>query len=218
LTDTLLWGRDPTGVWGFKMRFHINLAIRALVGALALTTLACGKKGKAENAKLKINPTKPIVITGDIKIGGADGTTVTGPWYKFTVKMENGTDETITIVSVIAEATGSDGGTFKTVENTFDPSMGDYSTEFYECFYRSFGEFKPKKEAPNDPDSLHFPSTDNNNTNCRSGTVTFYSSGNPKSEISKNYRYNGKLKIIGWFGTYDDPTDRFEKTVYFSTQ
>jgi hypothetical protein len=46
--------------------------------------------------------------------------------------------------------------------------------------------------------------------------VVFYLGGNPTDVQS--YNYSVKLKPVGWFGEYDQPTDRFEKTLTFHTQ
>ncbi len=200
-----------------KLRSVIALGLTSAM----VFTLGCSGKTKSDGASIEINPERPIVIGASIKIG-SDETEIVGPWFKFTVPFDNQTDEIITVVSVQTEVTGtSENGRFETVDGTYDPSTNNYSTDFIECNYRHYGEFAPKNRATGSPttdDLLHLASGGGNPTGCATGTVTFYAQGNPDPGTGGSYNFSGKLKVVGWFGTYENPTDRFEKTVYFSTQ
>lgn len=191
------------------------------LASVALTILGCGKKSKSDGAKITVNPKSPIVITGNIKIGRPGSElSIDGPWFKFTVKMDNQTEEEITVVAMMAKVTGSNqAGVFETNEVTIDPSSDDYSTDLLLCVYRHFGTFPPKNLENTDEsdNSLYLPST-LNPAACIDGTKTFYIGGNPNPGVNGSYHYTGKMTLLGWFGTYDDPTDRFEKDVYFVTQ
>lgn len=204
------------------MNQHIKNSVRLLVISVAALGLACGKKKmRSDDAIMEINPERPIVITGSITIGPPDsGIVIKGPWFKFTVSMDNQTDDKITVVSLTSKVSGIDSsGMIQTSENTFDPSSNNYSTLTYNCVYRSYGTFDKNNTAVGSStldDSL-FLSNENNPSGCTYGGVTFYAPDNPTS-LTGNYSYHGQLKVLGWFGTYDDPTDRFEKTINFTTQ
>jgi hypothetical protein len=203
------------------MNQHFKYSVRLLVILFAAFGVACGKKKmRSDDALMEINPERPIVITGSITIGPPDsGIVIKGPWFKFTVSMDNQTDEMITIVSVTSKVSGMDeSGSFKDTETTFDPSSNNYSTLNYNCVYHSYGSFVVNNsKIPSTLDDSLFLSNENNPAGCSYGTITFYAPDNPSSNTGA-YTYHGKFKILGWFGTYDDPTDRFEKVINFTTQ
>jgi len=112
------------------------------------------------------------------------------------------------------EITGVDAsGAFTTVKTTYDPSQSNYSTETLICSYSTFGSWIPDEKKP-----IISVSGDPACDAPAGSAVTLYSSGNPDPGLSQNFHYQGKLKLVGWFGTYTEATDRFEKTVYFTTQ
>jgi hypothetical protein len=198
-----------------SMRSIIKYFTMTMLLAMAMGTLSCGKKTKSDGARITLNPKRPVVITGKFSFDNNGSIVeVIGPWFKYNINVENKTDEEFVIVSAQLEITGVDGyGGFSTVKTTFDPSQSNFSTETLVCAYSTFGTWLPDEEKPvlstSATPACNFPA----------GTaVTFFASGNPDPGTSQNFHYQGKLKLVGWFGTYTDATDRFEKTIYFTTQ
>src|SRR5262249_47584877 len=48
--------------------------------------------------------------------------------------------------------------------------------------------------------------------------VKVYIGNNPNSANLASYAYSVQLEPEGWFGTYNNPSDRFDKMIYFTTQ
>lgn len=200
------------------MSSYIKYFTMMTLVALAMGTLSCGKKTKSDGAVVTVNPKKPVVITGKFTFSNHGNTVeVAGPWFRYSVNVENNTDDTFVIVSMVLEVSGvGSSGTFTTTTMTFDPAQENFTLlDGTQCNFLTFG-FWDKNQS--------------NGLKARNGIVgcdppaavdqpdTFYSSGNPNSGDSSSIHYQAKIKLIGWFGTYAEATERFEKTIHFSTQ
>jgi hypothetical protein len=196
---------------GVHPMYVMKGSLRAsLVLLLALSQLSCsGKKSKSFNAVATVIPPVPIVFTVDTK--DSAGRTVTAPWYEFHINVENKTGDTFTIVAIKIETTGLDAtGTFSTVKAQGVPSDYDYSLQNLSCSYGSFGTWAPGDNLP-----LSLTGTGG----CQSGIAGFQIGGNPNpGGANPILHYTVKVEILGWFGTFNEATDRFDRTIYFTTQ
>jgi hypothetical protein len=179
--------------------------------ALFLASLAqCAKKkSKSDGAEFGILPEKPIVILGDTK--DSSGNDIKGPWFNFRVNMMNGTEDIVTIVALVLEVYAQDSsGQIVKADVAFTPAAFDFTlSEDKECKFSTFGTWTVGEKKGfllenSDPTCTRIP--------------VFYIGNNPSGISGKNYRYRVKVKPMGWFGTYDDPTDRFDKSFSFYTQ
>src|ERR1044072_706218 len=61
-------------------------------------TSSCGQAGKASQIEITVLPKEPPVITGNFKL--PNDQIVTQPWFRFTVKVCNNSDEALTIIGL----------------------------------------------------------------------------------------------------------------------
>ena len=192
------------------MRIGIQ-AYYILVGSLtAIALTSCGgEKGKSQGATLGINPQKPIVITADATLQGDKK--VAGPWFQFSMSMTNGTAEKITIVALTADVyTQNSSGQSEKKTVAFTPGEFDYKIgSSTECKFTSFGTW-----AAGETKGLLL---DNGNADCNARPI-FVVSGLNTGPNGTNFRYRVTAKPLGWFGTIDAATDRFDRSVTFFTQ
>jgi hypothetical protein len=194
-----------------------------MMGILFITALSScgGDEGKSGKVKLSIIPEKPIVITAD-SVDDNDNI-IKAPWFSFRASMNNTSTDTVTVVALEVEVTGTDeNGSTVSGKVAFTPSQfntsiekpdGSGATVTVDCKYTYFAQLAAGTTASDlklygaDPDCGDPP------------VPTFYVGNNPKGrEGSNNYRYTVKMKPLGWFGSYLLPTDRFERTQTFYTQ
>lgn len=192
-----------------------------MIAVLLFSTLtSCGNNNsKSDKAKISIIPGKPIVITADTKIGDKE---IPAPWFNFRASMSNNSDTTVTIIALELEITGvGKTGTTTTgkagfVATDFNETIqylapGATAPVNVECKYRYFAQLDPSTSS--ELKLMGAASV------CGTPTPVFYIGNNPTGpDNAPNYRYTVKIKPLGWFGTYDLPTDRFEKTQTFYTQ
>ena len=170
-----------------------------------LTLNQCGVN-KADTVKIEILPANPIVIASDITIGDpAFGLKVKAPWFKFQVKVTNNSDEPVTLVGLsLTIRSGA-----STTSVAFDPSAQNVGT----CSYQTFGTFQPKdaKFLFATSSVAGCPTIDN---------PSFFASADSTGGRGKTtvFSFSVSMKPQGWFGTQTVPTNRFSKTVNFSTQ
>lgn len=197
-----------------------------VMGILFIALLnSCGNdKSKSEKAKLALIPGKPIVFTADLTEGEK---TYTAPWFKFDATITNDSDEVITVLGIQIDIVsyGTSANTTKVTKSftagsfNFTIKSGD---EQIPCDFSHFAEVQPHtttklkllgavnpicyKDLSDPTKTIEWP-------------AHFTVDGIPKPpEGSSNYRYTLKIKPLGWFGAFDNPSDRFEKTQTFYTQ
>lgn len=212
---------------GISTRYLRTLRTIGLCALLVFGAAQCSNKGKSSKIDLEVTPDQPIVITGDFKIGDR---TISSPWFKFKVKVTNNSDEPVTILSLSMIVDGfSTDGQFIEKKATIGPSDANFTMDCttditWSVEYDTFGTFDPGESkylylVP----SLSSPSP--NIGACSTATATInkvwlYLGGNPNKDTDhvSSYSYRVTLTPVGWFGTNEEPTDRFEKSIYFSTQ
>lgn len=209
------------------MRNHLGVYLKVAFICMALSLSQCGnKKTKSQQVAISVSPSSPIVITSDVTINkGGSPVVIKGPWFRFQVSISNQSDTPITVISLHVEVTGLDvNGQSITASKDFDPGEFNFSDMSGQtCIYTDFGEFQKggtsagvvvgTKKIYNDK-SLFVTKNPGCNTD---GVAVFYFDGAPKPATgSTNYHYSVMVKPVGWFGTRDAPSDRFENftTVY----
>lgn len=180
---------------------------------LSVFLVQCNKKSKSDLAEFTVAPSRPVVITAPITYTSSSGNEITlnGPWFKFRVSMNNLTGDTVTIISLKAQVTGTDStGAAQVTEVAYDPAENNFSNNNLTCNYGDFGQFVDKEDS-------FLGLTNLNIAGCPQGALVFPIGGltDPKTG---SYRYRVKVTAIGWFGTAANPKDRFQKSFYFSTQ
>lgn len=192
--------------------------MRVLNGALATTLILiastglvqCGQqKGKTANVAIYPIPAEPIVITADVTAGGKK---FTAPWFDFTMKLRNGSDQAFVIVAIMAQISITDNtGAVATKDYAGDPGQSNFENDVIICQYADFGTFTVGEE-----DYIKITHAD---TNCPNGVRVFRVDALPKPISANNYRYRVKLKPLGYFVDSSGlPEDRFEKDKIFYTQ
>ena len=191
------------------MRLNGRWAYVLVCLGLAGVTSQCSKaKTKSSMASFSVLPTNPIVIDGDSV--DAAGNSIKGPWFDFRVNMVNGTGDTVTIVSLMITLYEEDAsGNIVTTTVSKNPSDFDSSTDSLVCNYFSFGTWTPGQ-------TQNFQIS-NANSAC-TGEPIFYIGGNSSGSNKSNFRYRVVVQPLGWFGTYNAPTDRFDTQFTFYTQ
>lgn len=204
----------------------LNIFLKMLFLIVVIAQVSCSGDSGVSDVKFRVVPNNPIVITGDITIGSK---VVKAPWFSFRVQVKNGSSKPVTLVAILNSLSIiNDFGAEKTSEATFAPSVLNFSRtisvagEDVTCNYE-FNTFETL--APNATDFVELSVSASEvagTTGCNPVTIssiTFYSDGNPgAAESVSSYSYNVIMKPLGWFGTYADPEDRFEKQEFFSTQ
>lgn len=209
---------SPRNTWN-RLRLR-----RPILGAMAFVVLfsffGCGKKDKADDASFQTLPESPIVITADSL--DWNGNKVKQPWFSFRVNSVNGTGDTYTLLALAITVMGIDkSGALKSTELGAVP--GDFSITLvsgmtsYRCIFTNFGVWTPgadqKLMLKGDTTSLGA------NLSCDNDYVPVFTIGdNPSGPSGKSFIYNVKVKPLGWFGNYDNPTDRFETSFKFRTK
>ena len=86
------------------------------------------------------------------------------------------------------------------------------------CHFTSFGEFLPTAE--NQEFQLIGDDTMDSSGRyiCHGHHPRFYVGNNPRQSSSQtSFIYNVTMEPMGWVGTYDNPTSRFQSMVKFET-
>jgi hypothetical protein len=177
-----------------KSEFKAKLKKGLLVLGI-LASLSCAKKDK--DVDFEVIPDRPVVIDSSItvkdKITG-EKKTYNPPWYTFSIKLTNKSSKKITFVSMKAVVTGFINGETVTKDYNFDPGADSAGASWYYAVLDAV-------DATGKP-----------------GTYT--SSGWIMAELPKvdGYVYSISLELIGWYGDYNTPEQRFSATFYHSTQ
>lgn len=198
-----------------------SLALRLGLALFSVAFLAqCKKDSGSGKVKFEILPKKPIVFTADIEINGQ---TVSAPWFEFRVKAANSSAEkAVTITALKVTVAGvDDSGLLVTNERTFVPSDFDFSLTIgdssIDCNFSHFGELDSGQ-------TWTYLKLLGARSTCYSGVdsgtlvPTFYVGSNPSGGASKNFNYSVELNPMGWFGSFDEPEDRFDGETSFYTQ
>lgn len=194
--------------------FNIVICLLVTVGIVS-----CGGGGSSKGSKTIVNivPPKPIVITGPTK--DSTGAEIPGAWYRFSVSIDNPTDEEVTIIAVDVETTAQspEGQTIVT-KTTFTPSNFNFAlSDTVTCKYTSFGTFG----AASTGGVFWLDGQGDFITGCDRYAI-FIVGNQGTGPSGKNFRYRVKMKPQGWFGPEDLVTgnpsfDRYEKQVNFYT-
>jgi hypothetical protein len=186
-------------------------AFHIMISSLAVILLAScgGNKSKSQLTSLTVNPSKPIVITADASIDG--NKKIKGPWFQFGMAMTNNTTEKITIVALELEVF-SQGASGITESRTVAFTPGEFNFtagEDIECKFTTFGTWDPGETKALDV---------SNSLAACVRSARFAVGGNSSGPGGSNFRYRVKAKPLGWFGTEDAATDRYDRSVSFFTQ
>lgn len=194
---------------------------------MAMPAIAATSSAPVDHGvQISVAPKSPIVIDGDFK--RPNGPTVSGPWFKFSVNVDNPTAEPITVVAVnVTVAAQASQDTSVIYKRTLVPSDSNYTMACtaglaWTAEYDSFGVIQPGESH-----NLYLvPSNAAPGVGvCTEMGATMdpawlYVGGNPDPEKGEasSYSYNVQLELVGWYGTPEQPTSRFNKTLVFRTQ
>lgn len=209
------------------MRVTMSYLLKSFVVFTAVAICACGKKSKSSDVTISVQPSQPIVFTSDLSYqNGTTTVKIKAPWFKFGVSMNNTSDQPITIIGLHIEVSSTDStGQTKTNSVDLDPSTSNYTVttggNTITCTYTDFGQFDVKG-VPGGPSfnntTLYSIPSAGSTTGCPIVAPTFYIGSNPIETDQTSFIYRVKVKPLGWFGTRNQPADRYEGTFTFSTQ
>lgn len=195
----------------------------AMIFFMGLGVLRCGAKGKSADVDFSVTPDSPIVITGDFKVGDK---TVKAPWFSFGGTVTNNSDEEVTIVALEMTVTGTTiNGGFISKNVTVTPSDFDFSVACnddttWQSAFVSFGTYASGQSA-----DLQLPATPTAPADCAGVVSASYEAkifvgSNPSKDGDQvsSYNFTVYAKPLGWFGSYNKPTARFEKNIVFMTE
>jgi len=190
------------------------ILIMFLISFLPFGLLSCGgDAGKSSKTTISILPDRPIVITASLK-----DPPVAAPWFRFQVKVQNDSDEPLTIISLQIRVRAYINGTLQEVTGAFDPSsFKPPSSSAAVCTYTSFGIIPAGGSLTLTPKLFNGTTS----ADCNSLGAVFYAQSNPKDSSDPNGpppRYVVTVEPLGWFGDESNPTDRYTKSFQFSTQ
>jgi hypothetical protein len=174
-----------------------------LLPAIALSICGCTPK-KSDSVSVTMIPDDPVVIDADYNVPDDplttsvdESETIAGPWYKFQVRVTNKSGDPVTVVAMSVSVSSTKSGARIS-------GVHEYASEDDDFSYLSVIPDKAENQILGD--------------DLIAGTDkgwTFFNSSMPAAD---GHRYTGTLTLIGWFGDADDPQERFEKTINFSTQ
>jgi hypothetical protein len=181
---------------------------KSLLNLLIMTCLTaalvqCGKED-ADTAKVDFtsNPEKPIVIGADFSYsslpldsqGNPTVYKVTGPWFKFSYTIKNDSDQQVTIAAI------------KFTITTDDPTATDYTSTIEP------GSLVVNNNSDTSDDQPYLITVDAHDS--KTTDTLWYIGGLP---ANTSLIYSVQAKAEGWFGTPDNPTKSFKKTLIFTT-
>lgn len=183
------------------------LACFVFLGSLSFCS---NKKSKSQLATLSVLPEKPIVFTG--KTADSNGNDISPNWFSFRMHLKNETQDTLTIIGLKVTVTAqSVSGQMVSTDVSFSPSDFNYTLDdSTECKYVTFGTW-----ANND--DVGFSLDGASSTSC-AATPIFFVGGLTAGPNNNNFRYQVKVEPQGWFGTFDNPTDRYQEEFTFYTE
>jgi hypothetical protein len=189
-------------VEAFGMSINTRM-IKFILSLLVFGSLAqCGRSANDEDlALVEITPDEPIVFTADKE--DLLGNEIKAPWFDFRLRMDNQTKDVITVIALKANITGIDkSGLPTTTKWEITASHFNFSTETQDCVFSHFGEWQQGEDKVFELfGSCNY-------------TPLFTVASLPEGN-GVTFRYRIDLTILGWFGTYEAPSDRFEKKLIF---
>lgn len=206
------------------MRSQLGHIGKIIFPVILLLTAQCGGKSKSSDVKISVSPTNPIVFLNDFSYTGPSGNTVMikGPYFQYTVQIENNSDEPLTLIGLHIEVSGTDEtGTLSVVPTDYVPAQDNIASDSLTCIYADYGQFQKKGDTPDTGDhgySYSMYENPNGPPECPKGPVTFFAPGNPKPASTSTIRYSVVVKPIGYFGKRGAPTDRFTGQATIFTQ
>jgi hypothetical protein len=134
---------------GMRRPFYINL--QRLIVVLSLTLFQCSSsKSESSAVLITLTPSVPIVFTGNLQYTNPGGTTVsvTEPWFKFQVNINNTSSQSVTIIGLHIDVTGTDSfGNSNTVSTDFSPENDNFTLTNGSlqivCQFTDYGQFDP---------------------------------------------------------------------------
>lgn len=186
--------------------------VRFAAAAFLFVTLAqcSNKKTKSDLVEITVVPDEPIVIKGDTK--DANGNTVKGPWFQYRLHVKNSSTQPVTIIALSLTFYEQDSsGQTTNASGSASASDFNFDTKDERCEFTSFGSYAAGDDIPLYLDGSAL-------TDCQGFTPVFYTGGHNSGIGGKNFRYRVVVEPLGWFGTYADPTDRFDKEFTFYTR
>ena len=173
-----------------------------------------------EKVHIDVVPDLPVVITADYT--DANSTVWKAPWFGYHLMVHNNSSQPVTIVNLHAKVTATDGTHFiHHVQSV--PSIYNFNlvcgSNSVPVVYSSFGTIAPGASSylqltidpSHDPVSQICPGVDPNVPNPMIIVPD-------NSSVGPTYNYSVLLKVVGWFGTLNSPSAKFEKIVTFKTQ
>lgn len=214
------------------------LALCLLVGILP----NCGGKKKSQDIGIAVIPEKPIVLTADTK--DSFGSIVKAPWFTVRPIISNGSDSTVTILALKFKTMGLDSSGSGMIEKEWGRVPSDFpwvrviSKDFsFTCDFTHFGEIPSKasdetlylggdKRCPpcdknGNYDPVNFPDPFKPPLAVDGFCMTrprFMLGDGPGGLNNTFTSWSVQIQPIGWFGSYNDPQDRFLKFSTFRTQ
>ncbi len=220
-----------------------NLNLRMLAFVLMITLLPnCGAKKKSQEIGIAVLPEKPIVITADTK--DIFDKEIKAPWFMVRPVISNGSSSTLTVITIKFTTMGLDSSGGGMIEKTWSGMPSDFrwtrpqGLSSHSCDFSHFGEFKPGAadqtlylggdkicqpcDINGDPDPefrdpLLLPSEPTSQGFCIN-RPRFALGDGPGGPSMSFTAWNVQIQPIGWFGTFNDPEDRFMKISSFRTQ
>lgn len=196
-------------------RRQLTIFARFLAAGLACFFLAQCGKSKSQKVTFSVVPSQPVAITGDVTVNGA---TITSPWFRFQLNIDNGADDSVVIVALSIKVTAPTFGnamhTASVVPSGFNYTATDGSVT---CNYSNFDTIAQGYSGP-----LTL-TPDGTSIGCNIGAASpiFYVGSNPKpldDSTPSSYRYRVEVTPQGWFGSPTEQRDRFSRTFTFYTQ
>lgn len=188
-----------------------------LLVLITIFATSCGGAKKEDSADITIVPGEPIVINADAVIGTKS---VKAPWFSMRFRVSNRSSEPITIVAFKLKIQGLDeNGAFASKESSLVASSEPIViSSTVTCTFNHFGVFNPG-EIDQELRPGGASTTDCSTLNDVPRDLLVYFGDAPKGiKGGNNFRYQVRMEVVGWFGTYTLPTSRFNKIVEFRTQ
>jgi hypothetical protein len=195
--------------------------LKALLFSVLLSLpVFADQQDPSSKVEVSVHPDTPIVLTADFHNGFKY---VKGPWFMAQIHLLNGSSDEITIIAARAHVeTKNPAGQSFSRDLTITPSDFNYTLECgnsqqFDVKYDDFGEF---------PIGLgeYLSATYRRgvpvacNAIPRMTPIKFYFDKLPTWKGQNDYVYSVRLTLIGWFGSRNNPTTRFEKTVEFQSR
>ncbi|MES2855166.1 MAG: hypothetical protein V4692_04860 [Bdellovibrionota bacterium] len=173
------------------MTSRLVIAVLAVLTLLGTTT-SCGKK-RSDDVTFTLNPSRPVIIEAGFKFPDDTATT--------------DIDESLTVTGPWYKYRFS-------IKNNASDTVTIVSIESEIKGYKNGATVTGTSSHASDIEATPYLAIAATGAEATS-PFTFYSDGLPKAD---GLRYTVRMRVLGWFGSYDDPKERFEKVITFVTQ